>query len=375
MRIGPTPRAWKRSVGSSIGFAPFRVLLIVTFRPEFEPPWIGRPYVTALTINRLAQRDIEAMIDGVVGNKLIPASIRQDIIERTDGIPLFVEEMTKAVLEAGSEEAAQRTAATVPSPALAVPASLHASLMARLDRLGPAKEVAQIGAAIGREFSHALLAAVARKPEAELASALDRLIAAGLLFRQGVPPHATYLFKHALVQDAAYGTLLREPRRALHARIAEALESQFTEIAESQPELLARHCTEAGQIEKAVGLWGKAGQRSLQRSALVEAVEQFTRALDQIATLPTTPALRREQINLQVALITPLTHVKGYAAPETKAAAEQARLLLEQAEALGEPPEDPLLLFSVLYGFFAANFVAFNADVMSRSRRPVLGAC
>ena len=289
---------------------------------------------------------------------------RQDIIERTDGIPLFVEEMTKAVLEAGSEGAAQRTVAAVPSPALAVPASLHASLMARLDRLGPAKEVAQIGAAIGREFSHALLAAVVRKPEAELASALDRLIAAGLLFRQGVPPHATYLFKHALVQDAAYGTLLREPRRALHARIAETLESQFAEIAENQPELLARHCTEAGLIEKAASLWGKAGQRSLERSALVEAIEQLTRALDQIATLPATPALRREQIKLQVALITPLIHVKGYAAPETKAAAERARLLIEQAEALGEPPEDPLLLFSVLYGFWVANFVAFNGDVV-----------
>ena len=236
--------------------------------------------------------------------------------------------------------------------------------MARLDRLGPAKEVAQIGAAIGREFSHALLAAVARKPEAELQSALDRLIAAGLLFRQGVPPHATYLFKHALVQDAAYGTLLREPRRALHARIAETLESQFAEIAENQPELLARHCTEAGLIEKAAGLWGKAGQRSLERSALVEAAEQLTRALDQIATLPATPALRREQIKLQVALITPLIHVKGYAAPETKAAAERARLLIEQAEALGEPPEDPLLLFSVLYGFWVANYVAFNGDVM-----------
>ena len=304
------------------------------------------------------------MIDRVVGNKLLPANIRQDIIERTDGIPLFVEEMTKAVLEAESEGAARRTVAAVPSPALAVPASLHASLMARLDRLGPAKEVAQIGAAIGREFSHALLAAVVRKPEAELGSALDRLIAAGLLFRQGVPPHATYLFKHALVQDAAYGTLLREPRRALHARIAETLESQFAEIAESQPELLARHCTEAGLIEKAAGLWGKAGQRSLERSALVEAAEQLTRALDQIAALPATPALRREQIKLQVALITPLIHVKGYAAPETKAAAEQARLLIEQAEALGEPPEDPLLLFSVLYGFWVANYVAFNGDVL-----------
>ena len=311
MRIGSTPRALKL-FGRIVDRIPtLRVLLIVTFRPEFEPPWIGRPYVTALTLNRLAQRDIEAMIDRVVGNKLVPASIRQDIIERTDGIPLFVEEMTKAVLEAGSEGAAEHTAAAVPSPALAVPASLQASLMARLDRLGPAKEVAQIGAAIGREFSHALLAAVVRKPEADLTAALDRLLAAGLLFRQGVPPHASYLFKHALVQDAAYGTLLREPRRALHARIAETLESQFTEIAENQPELLARHCTEAGLIEKAAGLWGKAGQRSLERSALVEAVEQLTRALDQIATLPATPALRREQIRLQVALITPLIHIKG----------------------------------------------------------------
>ena len=344
--------------------ATLRVLLIVTFRPEFEAPWIGRPHVTALTINRLAQRDIDAMIDRVVGNKLLPTSVRQDIIERTDGIPLFVEEMTKAVLEAGSESEARQTAGAVPSPALAVPASLHASLMARLDRLGPAKEVAQIGAAIGREFSHALLAALVHKPEAELGAALDRLIAAGLLFRQGVPPHASYLFKHALVQDAAYGTLLREPRRALHARIADTLESQFAAIAESKPELLARHCTEAGLIEKAAYLWGKAGQRSLARSALVEAVAQLTRALDQIVTLTATPALRREQINLQVALITPLIHVKGYAAPETKAAAERARLLIEQAEALGEPPDDPLLLFSVLYGFWVANYVAFNGDAM-----------
>jgi class 3 adenylate cyclase len=169
-------------------------LLIVTFRPEFEPPWIGRPYVTALTINRLTQRDIETMIDRVVGNKLIPAGVRNHIIERTDGIPLFVEEMTKAVLEAESHSAAEHMIAAVPSSALAVPASLHASLMARLDRLGPAKEVAQIGAAIAREFSHALLASVVRKPEAELGSALDRLIEAGLLFRQGVTPHATYLF-------------------------------------------------------------------------------------------------------------------------------------------------------------------------------------
>jgi class 3 adenylate cyclase/predicted ATPase len=340
------------------------VLLIVTFRPEFNPPWVGQSRVTSLTLNRLGEHEAAAIISRLVGNKELPADVMAEIVERTDGIPLFVEEMTKAVLEAEGEGEARRTVAAVPSPALAVPASLHASLMARLDRLGPAKEVAQIGAAIGREFSHALLAAVVRKSDAELGSALDRLIAAGLLFRQGLPPHASYLFKHALVQDAAYGTLLREPRRALHARIAETLEGQFAEIAENQPELLARHCTEAGQTEKAAGLWGKAGQRSLERSALVEAATQFERALDQIATLPATPALRREQIKLQVTLITPLIHIKGYAAPEPKAAAERARLLIEQAEALGEPPEDPLLLFSVLYGFWVASYVAFNGDVM-----------
>ena len=180
--------------------------------------------MTFLAINRLGEREILAMIEGVIGNKPLPANIRQDIIERTDGIPLFVEEMTKAVLEAESQGAVEHLAAAVPSSALAVPASLQASLMARLDRLGPAKEVAQIGAAIGREFSHSLLAAVVRKPETELIRRSTVSLHAGLLFRQGVPPHATYLFKHALVQDAAYGTLLREPRRALHARIAETLE-------------------------------------------------------------------------------------------------------------------------------------------------------
>jgi predicted ATPase len=285
------------------------VLLIVTYRPELEAPWIGHPHVTALILNRLGEGQIAAIIDSLTGNKPLSPSVRHDIIERTDGIPL-VEEMTKAVLEAEGESDARRTTASAPSPSLAVPASLHASLMARLDRLGPAREVAQIGAAMGREFSHALLCAVVNKPEPEVASALNRLIAAGLLFRQGAPPLASYVFKHALVQDAAYGTLLREPRRTLHARIAETLEDQFAEIAENQPELLAGHFAEAGLIEKAVGLFGKAGQRSLQRSALLEAVEQFNRALAHIKTLPSTPALRGMQIKLQVALISPSTTSK-----------------------------------------------------------------
>ena len=222
------------------------VLLLVTFRPEFNAPWMGQSRVTSLTLNRLGEDEAAAIIARLAGNKEIPPDVMAEIVERTDGIPLFVEEMTKAVLEAKSEGAARRTAAAIPLPALAVPASLHASLMARLDRLGSAKEIAQIGAAIGREFSHPLLAAVAREPEAELASALDRLTEAGLLFQQGTPPHASYLFKHALVQDAAYGTLLREPRRALHARIAETLERQFAEVAENQPELLAHTAPKLG---------------------------------------------------------------------------------------------------------------------------------
>jgi class 3 adenylate cyclase/predicted ATPase len=342
-----------------------RVLLLITYRPEFEPPWIGLPHVTAVTINRLARRDIDTIVDRLIGNKFLPAGIRDDLIERTDGIPLFIEEITKSVLEAESEEEARRTTAAIPSPRLEIPATLHASLMARLDRLGPAKELAQIGAAIGREFSHALIESVTGKSHGELEAALNRVISAGLLFRQGTPPHANYIFKHALVQDAAYGTLLREHRRALHAKIAQALETRFSDVVERQPGLLARHCTDAGQIEKAVGLWAKAGQRSLERGALPEAAERLNRALSQIASLPSTPALRREEIKLQVALITPLMHFYGYGAPETKAAALRAKVLIEQAEARGEAPEDPLLLFSVLYSFWVSNFNGFHAAAVT----------
>jgi predicted ATPase len=315
-----------------------------------------------VTLDRLAPSEVMALIDRVAGDKPLAANIRQDIVERADGIPLFVEEMTKAVLEAKGEGegVATRAIASIPSSALTVPASLHASLMARLDRLGAAKGIAQIGAVIGREFSHALLAFIAELPESELSSRLDQLLQSGLLSRHGAPPHATYQFKHALVQDAAYGTLLREPRHALHARIADVLEGQFPDVAESQPELLARHCTEAGQVEKAAGLWGKAGQHSLERSALIEAEVQFRRALEKIAAVPSTPRLRRERITFQVGLANALMTTKGYGAPETRASFGQARVLLERAEA----PEDPLAPFSVLYGFWVANYVAFNRDAL-----------
>jgi predicted ATPase len=321
------------------------MLLVTTARPEFQPPWLGQSNVTSLSISRLTQRNVEAMIDLVVGNKLLPPSIRQDIIERTDGIPRFVEEMTKAVLEAGNEGEAQKSAAAVPSAALAVPASLHALLMARLDRLGPAKEVAQIGAAIGREFSHALLTAVTHKTEAELQLALDHLMAAGLLFRQGTPPHAIYLFKHALVRDAAYSTLLREPRRALHDGIAKALEGQFAEIAENQPEILARHLTEAGRSEHAVEQWLKAGRRAAGRSAYVEAIAHLKQGLELLVLLPDWGRRSDIETDLQLALGVSLFATKGLASPEAAAAYERARALCEASG-------DIVRLVSALWGLW-----------------------
>jgi class 3 adenylate cyclase/predicted ATPase len=331
-----------------------RVLLLVTFRPEFDSPWIGQPHVTALTINRLTERDVSAMVDRVAGNKRLPASIRHDIIERTDGIPLFVEEMTKAVLEAESEGAAERVAAVVPSPALAVPASLHASLMARLDRLGPAKEVAQIGATIGREFTHALLAAVVPKPEGELGPALDRLMAAGLLFRRGVPPHATYLFNHALVRDAAYDSLLRNQRQQLHAHIAAAIETQFPEIVVTQPEWLAQHCDQAGWPEKAAQYWRAAGEQGVRRAANVEAIEHFRRAVRSNAERPPGVERARTELAILSQLGPALMSVHGWAAPEVGEILERATNVAQQLEASRDlaAPLTSLWLFRFTRGEF-----------------------
>jgi class 3 adenylate cyclase/predicted ATPase len=339
-----------------------RVLLIVTFRPEFQPPWIGQSHVTALTINRLTQREVGVVIDGVAGNQLLPAGIRQDIIERTDGIPLFVEEMTKAVLEAEGQGAVERTVTVLPSPVLAVPAGLHASLMARLDRLGPAKEVAQIGAAIGREFSYELIAAISPLVEEELRVALVRLKDASLVFQQGAPPHATFLFKHALVRDAAYGTMLRERRRRLHAQIAELLTNMAPELAELQPEVLGHHCTEAGLIEEAASYWSKAGNRSVARSALNEAVTQFTRALSQLETLPETSSRHCAKVKLQTALANSLMLVRGYSSPEAISAFEKARSMIEATEAKGYEPDDPMLQFSEMYGLWVSSYIGIDVS-------------
>ena len=270
--------------------------------------------------------------------------------------------MTKAVLEAGNEGVAEQTVAAVPSPALAVPASLHASLMARLDRLGSAKEIAQIGAAIGREFSHDLPAAVVRKPEAEFNSALDRLIAAGLLFRQGVPPHATYLFKHALVQEAAYGTLLRNQRQQLHERIAFTIEGQFPEIAETKPELLAHHYTLAGLTKQAIDYWQRAGGRAARRSANLEAAAHFARGLTLIQDLPQSEDRLRLEIQFQTAIGVTMMATKGWGAPEVLQAYSAAKVLCER---LGDPRQ----LFTVLRGEGQYRMVSGNlqaADELAR---------
>jgi class 3 adenylate cyclase/predicted ATPase len=327
------------------------VLLIVTFRPDFNAPWVGQSHVTSVTLNRLGEREAAAIIARLAENKALPADVMAEIVERTDGIPLFVEEMTKAVLETENEGAGRRTAAAVPSPALAVPASLHASLMARLDRLGPAKEVAQIGSAIGREFSHALLALVARKSEAELGSALDRLISAGLLLRQDGAPYATYSFKHVLVRDAAYSTLLREPRRALHARIAETLESHFAEISESQPELIARHYREAGDVAKAVSYLSAAGDRALSHSALKEAHEHITQALQLITALPDDDIRRRGELKLQTALARTLQEQKGYADRQVGEAYTKAREFSKRVSDAG-------MHLAALYGLWAYRYLS-----------------
>jgi class 3 adenylate cyclase/predicted ATPase len=340
-----------------------RVLVILTFRPEFTAPWIGRPHVTMLNLNRLPVRQRAEMIGHVTGGKALPKEIAEQIVDRTDGVPLFIEELTKSVVESGIlTDAGDRYAVAGPVAPLAIPMSLHASLLARLDRLAPTREVAQIGAALGRSFSHELISAVAQMSQKQVDDGLAQLANAELIFRRGTPPNAEYTFKHALVQDAAHGTLLRDARRAIHGRIADVLERQFPEIAGSQPEVLARHYTEAGAIERAAGFWGTAGQRSLERSALNEAAEQLTRALSQIATLPSTPSSRRQEIMFQVALRHVLVHLKGYAAPETKAAVERTRQLIQQAEARGEASEDPLLLFSLLNSLWTGSIVSFSGE-------------
>src|SRR6516225_9656676 len=314
-----------------------RVLLIVTFRPEFQPPWTGQPQVTILALNRLDRRDRTALVARVGSGKALPEEVIDQIAERTDGVPLFVEELTKSVLESGLlREEADRYVLDRPLPPFAIPTSLHDSLIARLDRMTPVRHVAQIGAAIGREFSYALLRTVSGLAEDELQAALARLVVSGLVSQRGMPPNAIYSFKHALVQDAAHGTLLRNTRQLLHAQIAEALAVQFPEKMEDQPELFAQHYAEAGLVEKSIAYWAKAGRRSAARSAVAEAAAQFQKALDQLALLPDNRERQRQELELRSSLGSTLLVAKGFAAPEAGHAYARASELWEQ---MGSPLE------------------------------------
>jgi class 3 adenylate cyclase/predicted ATPase len=313
------------------------VLIIVTFRPEFQPTWTGQPQVTMLALNRLDRRDRTVLIEQIAGGKALPDDVVAHIVDRADGVPLFVEELTKSVLESGLlREEVDRYVPRRALPPLAIPTTLHDSLMARLDRLASVRLVAQTGAAIGREFSYALLRAVSRLPEDELQAALARLVASELVFQRGTPTDAVYSFKHALVQDAAHASLLRSSRQQLHAQIAEALEAHSPELMDSQPELFAQHYAEAGLVEESVACWGKAGRRSAARSAMAEATTQYQKGLDQLALLPDTPERQRQELELSSALGAVLMAVKGQAAPETGHAYARARELWEQ---LGSPSE------------------------------------
>jgi TOMM system kinase/cyclase fusion protein len=323
-----------------------RLLMVLTCRPEFQPPWAPRSYVTPLALSRLTRHQVEEMVLRVTGGKALPAEVVQQIVAKTDGIPLFVEELVKTILDAGLvREEAERYVLNALLPPLAIPATLQDALMARLDRLAPVKDVAQLGAVLGREFAYELLRAVAPMDEPTLQHGLAQLVEAELLYQRGILPQATYRFKHALVQDAAYQSLLRSTRQQYHARIAHVLEAQFPETVATQPELLAHHYTEAGLTAQAIPYWQQAGQRALERSANLEAVAHLTQGLEVLATLPDTPEHAQQELEMQLTLGPALITTKGQASPEVLQAYARARELCQQ---VGETPQ----LFQVLRGLW-----------------------
>ena len=342
------------------------VLMVITYRPEFIPPWLGRPHVGSLTLRRLGRQLSAAMVGSVAGGQSLPTAVIDQIVAKTDGVPLFVEELTKAVLESGLLLGDDYRDPVVRLPlVLPIPDTLQDSLMARLDRLAPVKEVAQLAACIGREFDHALLAAVAPLGGKELATALDRLVEAELVFRHGAPPNATYTFKHALVQDAACQSLLKSRRQQHHGRIAAVLEERFPHMVESQPEVVARHCAEAGLIEKAADYRHKAAQVAMRRSAMAEAVAQVRHGLVLLSALPASPARTQKEIDLQLDLGHALTTLKGLAAPDTGAAYGRARELCRELGAAGPEPV-------ALHGVW--RFLHNRAELGAR-RRPRTSCC
>jgi class 3 adenylate cyclase/predicted ATPase len=337
-----------------------RVLVLVTFRPEFAPPWSGYAHVTHLPLHRLGRRQGAALVSRLTAGKALPAEVEDQILAKTDGVPLFVEELTKVVLESGLlREAGDRYELTGPLPPVAIPATLHDSLMARLDRLAPVKEVAQIGAIIGREFSHELLDAVTQLDAADLDRGLSELVRAELIFRRGTPPEATYSFKHAMVQEAAYQSLLKSKRQQLHARIASVLQERFPDFAEQRPEELARHLTEAGLVESAVDQWHKAGQQAADRSANLEAMAQLKKALELLKAIPESRARDEKEAAVQITLGVALIAVKGYGGLEVQEAYARA---LELRRKTGNTDD----LFPVLRGLW--NWHLLRSDMTTTSR-------
>ena len=314
-------------INRAIAIKEVPILFLITFRPEFFPPWLDRSNVTMLRLNRLGRDQARAIIIDITGGKVLPADVYEQIISKTDGVPLFVEELTKTVVESGLLiDGGERLVDGGP----AIPTTLHDSLMARLDRLAPVKEVAQVAAAIGREFSYRLLACVAPSSGLLLQDALAQLAAAEVIFSQGAPPDCTYIFKHALLQDAAYSSLLRGKRQQLHGRIAEALEDQFTHTVETQPELIAHHLTQAGHSRRAIDYLRKAGQRAIERSANAEAIGHLKRGLELLQSLPDDLEHNQVALELEVMLAQAMIAGRGYAAPETMETFLRAKKLITE---------------------------------------------
>jgi DNA-binding response OmpR family regulator/class 3 adenylate cyclase/predicted ATPase len=328
-----------------------RVFVLLSLRPEFFTPWMGHSHVSLFRLNRLGREQTQAMIDDLAMGKKLPSDVSDQIINKTDGVPLFVEELTRAVLESGLlRDTGDRYVADGSMPPLAIPMTLADSLTARLDKLSCAKEVAQIGAAIGREFSYRLIAAVSSMSAQSLQSALAQLVGPELIFVRGEPPESTYIFKHALIQDAAYATLVRSKRRDLHQRVACALEEGFPDIVETQPELLAHHLAQAGLTERAINYLRKAGQRTIERSANAEAIGHLTRALQLVQSLAEGPVPARMALELEVMLGQAAIAYHGYAAPQTKEILSRSRMLIDESTELTQK-------FAILYGVWACSYV------------------
>src|SRR5262249_43013187 len=319
------------------------MLHVLAYRPEFSPPWPQRSHMTPLVLNRLERPQVEALVHQRARDKTLPDEVVQYIVAKTDGVPLYVEELTKMLLASALLRAeADQYVLTGPLHTVAIPDTLQDALMARLDQLNRAKEVAQLGAVLGREFAYELLAAIAPQDNDALQEGLTQLVQAELLYQRGRPPRARYIFKHALIQDAAYASLLKSTRQQVHQQIAQALEARFLALVETQPELVAQHYTAAGCAEQAVVYWQRAGQHASDRSAHLEAVSHCTTGIELLKSLPETPEHTQQALTLYIGLGAALQMTKGRAAAEVEHACPHAPVLCQQG---GEPPElVPVLL-------------------------------